>query len=128
MIYYLGLSTSSEPFVSLRAIPHTHTPFPSGTPARFVLVTKSLDMVDSRALLEREGLVHVLALLYQGAHMEREALSVWRDLGTGVHSEPGYDGVKDTVAFLSASNNKVPTGTTLGRASLFSCFLSCHSI
>lgn len=73
---------------------------------KFVLVTKSLDMVDSRALLEREGLVHVLALLYQGAHMEREALSVWRDLGTGVHSEPGYDGVKDTVAFLSASNNK----------------------
>jgi hypothetical protein len=77
------------------------------TPPRFVLETKNLHLEYARAALEREGLVHVVALLHKGLNMERQALSVWRDLGTGVHSEPGFDGVKETVQFLSASNDKV---------------------
>jgi hypothetical protein len=74
---------------------------------RFVLEANLLQLEDAKLVLDRAGLFHVTALLYKGRRMERQTLNEWRKLGTGELEETGYDGVQETIDYLSGCNDKV---------------------
>ena len=66
-----------------------------------------VQLEDAKAVLYRNGLYHVMALLYKGRRMERATLTEWKRLGTGDLEEEGFDGVNETIEFLSGCNDKV---------------------
>ncbi len=66
-----------------------------------------MQLEDAKSYLDKHSLFHVVALLFKGRRLERATLSVWRDLGTGVMSEPGFDGVEDSIQYLSGCADKV---------------------
>lgn len=78
-------------------------------PVRFVRGETHANLEDVVAFLSHRerSLHHIVALLYKTRDKLENALDIWQRLGLGTLTEPGQDGVEETVETLSASMNKV---------------------
>jgi hypothetical protein len=74
---------------------------------RLVSGPNRLSLEDALGVLTKAGLHHAIGLLYMARDMVREALSVWRDLGTGVKVDACSDGLISTLNFLSTCEDMV---------------------
>ncbi len=74
---------------------------------RLVSGPNRLTLEDALGVLTKAGLHHAIGLLYMARDMVREALSVWRDLGTGVKVDACSDGLISTLNFLSTCEDMV---------------------
>ena len=59
--------------------------------------------------------------------MDRQALTMWRSLGTGMVREPGHDGVAETVELLSGCTDHVCVCVRLC-VYVYACACDCYFV